>query len=196
MEQRAFVIRPAQADDGAAVAAVYGPYVRDTAVSFEVEPPTGVVMAERIIGTLGTHPWLVAEREGVVVGFAYAGKHSQRAAYRWTVDVTVYVRDTERRSGVGRQLYQVLLGTLRLQGFRSAFAEIVLPNSGSVRLHESMGFRHIGIHNDIGHKLGRWHDIGYWRLGLADGTDPPSEPVLFSELMHTPTFGDVLKQIS
>ena len=79
MEQRVFVIRPAQANDGAAVAAVYGPYVRDTAVSFEVEPPTGAVMAERIIGTLGTHPWLVAEREGAVVGFAYAAKHSQRA---------------------------------------------------------------------------------------------------------------------
>jgi L-amino acid N-acyltransferase YncA len=196
MEQQAFVIRPAQASDGAAVAAVYSPYVRDTAVSFEVEPPTGAVMAERIISTLGTHPWLVAEREGVVVGFAYAGKHSQRAAYRWTVDVTVYVRDTERRAGVGRQLYQVLLGTLRLQGFRSAFAEIVLPNPGSVRLHESMGFRHVGIHIDIGHKLGRWHDIGYWRLGLADGPEPPSEPVPFAALMHTLTLDDVLKQIS
>ena len=164
-------------------------------MSFEVEPPTGAVMAERIIGTLGTHPWLVAEREGVVVGFAYAGKHSQRAGYRWTVDVTVYVRDTERRTGVGRQLYQVLLGTLRLQGFRSAFAEIVLPNPGSVRLHEFMGFKHVGIHNDIGHKLGRWHDIGYWRLGLADGPEPPSEPVPFAALMHTPAFNEVISQI-
>ena len=116
---------------------------------------------------MDTHPWLVAEREGVVVGFAYAGKHSHSRAYRWTVDVTVYVRDTERRTGVGRQLYQVLLGTLRLRGFGSRH-EIVLPNPGSVRLHKSMGFRHIVSHNDIGHKLGRWHDIGYWRLGLAD----------------------------
>ena len=196
MEQRTFVIRPAQANDGAAVAGVYAPYVRDTAVSFEVEPPVGAVMAERIIDTLGTHPWLVAEREGAVVGFAYAGKHSQRAVYRWTVDVTVYVRGDERRTGVGRRLYQVLLGILRLQGFRSAFAEIVLPNPGSVRLHESMGFRHVGIHNDIGHKLGRWHDIGYWRLGLGDGPEPPSEPVPFAALMRTPTFDDVLKQIS
>jgi hypothetical protein len=138
---------------------------------------------------------LVAEREGAVVGFAYAGKHSQRAAYRWTVDVTVYVRDGERRTGAGRQLYQVLLGILRLQGFRSAFAEIVLPNPGSVRLHEAMGFRHVGIHNDIGHKLGRWHDIGYWRLGLGDGPEPPSEPVPFAALMRTPAFDDVLKQL-
>lgn len=192
MEQRLFVIRPARDDDGAAVAAIYAPYVRDTAVSFEVEPPTAVVMADRICGTLDTHPWLVAEREGVVVGFAYAGKHSQRAAYRWTVDVTIYVRGSERRNGVGRRLYQALLATLRLQGFRSAFAEIVLPNPGSIRLHEAMGFRHIGVHKDIGHKLGRWHDIGYWRLGLADDAAPPDEPVPFAAFRHTPVFDEVL----
>lgn len=192
MPHPALVIRPAQADDGAAVAAVYAPYVRDTAVSFEEEPPSDAAMADRISGTLGTHPWLVAEREGVVVGFTYAAKHIQRPAYRWTVDVTVYVRDGERRTGVGRQLYQALLATLRLQGFRSAFAEVVLPNPGSVCLHEAMGFQHIGVHNDIGHKLGRWHDIGYWRLGLADGVAPPGEPVPFAVLRHTPTFGEVL----
>ena len=192
MPHPALVIRPAQADDGAAVAAVYAPYVRDTAVSFEEEPPSAAAMADRISGTLGTHPWLVAEREGVVVGFTYAAKHSQRPAYRWTVDVTVYVRDGERRTGVGRLLYQALLATLRLQGFRSAFAEVVLPNPGSVRLHEAMGFQHIGVHRDIGHKLGRWHDIGYWRLALADGVAPPGEPVSFAALRHTPTFDEVL----
>jgi len=145
------------------------PYVRDRAVSFEAEPPIAAAMAERISGTLGTHPWLVAEREGIVVGFAYAGKHSQRAAHRWTVDVTVYVRDGERCIGVGRQsyqeLYQALLATLRLQGCRSAFAEVVLPNPGSVRLHEAMGFQHIGVHRtsatswDAGttSATGRWH---------------------------------------
>lgn len=196
MEQRTLVIRPAQASDGAAVAAVYAPYVRDTPVSFEVEAPTAAVMTERISSTLSTHPWLVAERHGVVVGFAYAGKHSQRAAYRWTVDVTVYVGDGERRTGVGRRLYQVLLATLRLQGFRSAFAEIVLPNPGSVRLHEAAGFRHIGTHNDIGHKLGRWHDIGYWRLGLSDGAKAPDEPIPFAAFRHTPAFGELLAQVT
>lgn len=154
------------------------------------------MMAERISDTLGTHPWLVAERKGAVVGFAYAGKHSQRAAYRWTVDVTVYVCETERRNGVGRQLYQVLLETLRLQGFRSVFAEVVLPNPGSVRLHEAMGFIHVGIHNDIGHKLGRWHDIGYWRLGLTEGSEPPEEPVPFAALRQNSAFDEVLAQIS
>lgn len=194
MLQSMLVIRPAQDDDGTGVAAVYAPYVRDTAVSFEVEPPTATVMAERISGTLGTHPWLVAERDGEVVGYAYAGKHSQRAAYRWTVDVTVYVRDSERRTGVGRRLYRALLATLWHQGFRSAFAEIVLPNPGSARLHEAMGFQHIGVHKDIGHKLGRWQDIGYWRLGLSDGTAAPGEPIPFDAFRHTAAFKKVLAQ--
>ena len=196
MEQRATMIRPAQVDDGAAVASVYAPYVRDTPVSFEVEPPTEATMTERINATLATHPWLVAERNGELVGFAYAGKHSQRAAYRWTVDVTVYIRDGERRTGLGRPLYQALLATLRLQGFRSAFAEIVLPNPGSVRLHEAMGFKHIGVHQDIGHKLGRWHDIGYWRLGLSDGPASPNEPVPFAVFRHAKAFNGLLAQIT
>ena len=195
MSQPPFVIRPAQDDDGAAVAAVYAPYVRDTPVSFEVEPPSGAVMAERIIGTLGTHPWLVAEQQGEVVGFAYAGKHSQRAAYRWTVNVTVYVRGSERRTGVGRRLYQALLETLRQQGFRSAFAEIVLPNPGSARLHEAMGFQHIGVHKDIGYKLGRWQDIGYWRLGLSDSIAAPSETIPFGTFRRTAAFSKLLEMV-
>ena len=192
MSNPLLMIRPAQEADSAAVAAVYAPYVRDTPVSFEVEPPPAAVMAERIAGTLGTHPWLVAEREGQVIGFAYAGKHSQRPAYRWTVDVTVYIREDERRAGVGRQLYGALLGTLWGQGFRSAFAEIVLPNPGSARLHEAMGFRHVGVHKDIGYKLGRWHDIGYWRLGLSEESAAPGEPIPFDLFRRTATFGQLL----
>lgn len=195
MNHPALLIRPAQESDAAAVAAVYAPYVDSTAVSFEAEAPTAAVMAQRISTTLDTHPWLVAERDGEIVGFAYAGKHSQRAAYRWTVDVTVYVREQERRSGVGRRLYAALLATLRGQGFRSAFAEIVLPNPGSARLHETLGFRPVGTHKDIGFKLGRWHDIEYWRLGLSDGPGPPSEPLAFAYFRITPAFADVLAQV-
>lgn len=195
MKHSNLVIRSAQEDDAAAVAAVYAPYVRDTAVSFEVEAPTVAVMAQRIGETLTTHPWLVAFRDDKVVAYAYAGKHSQRAAYRWTVDTTIYVSGQERRSGIGRSLYKVLLETLQGQGFRSVFAEIVLPNLGSVRLHEAMGFKSIGIHKDIGFKLGRWQDIGYWRLGLADGAAPPDEPVPFAAFQQTPAFAEVLARV-
>jgi L-amino acid N-acyltransferase YncA len=189
------VIRPAETSDAAAVVSIYAPYVLETAVSFETEPPTAATMLQRISGTLQTHPWFVAESSGGVVGYAYAGKHNQRAAYRWTVDVTVYVDSQKRRSGVGGALYRVLLETLRQQGFRSAFAEIVLPNPGSVRLHERAGFKSIGVHKDIGFKLGRWHDIDYWRLGLSDGAAPPSEPIPFATFKETTSFTDLLREL-
>lgn len=185
-------IRAAREEDAAAIAAVYAPYVRDTAVSFEIELPPASVMAQRIAATLLTHPWLVAETgAGAVVGYAYAGKHRERAAYRWSVDTTVYVGQEQRRGGVGRALYEALLTVLRAQGFRSAFAEIVLPNPGSVRLHEAMGFEPIGVHRDVGFKLGRWQDIGYWRLALASGDAPTPEPVPFTTFQQTPAFAAV-----
>lgn len=179
--------------DGAGAAAVYAPYVRDTAVSFETEAPDAAAMGRRIGETAPTHPWLVAERGGEVVGFAYAGRHSQRPGYRWTVDVTVYVGQEARRGGVGRRLYRALLGTLRGQGFRSAFAEIVVPNAGSVRLHEAMGFACIGTHRDIGFKLGAWRDIEYWRLGLAVWEGAPGETVPFAVFRETAGFADLVR---
>jgi L-amino acid N-acyltransferase YncA len=181
-------IRSADGSDASGIASVYAPYVRDTAVTFETEPPTVEIMVQRITTTLETHPWLVAEYGGETVGFAYAGKHRERAAYRWSVDVTVYVDGAMRHSGVGRALYVSLLEVLRRQGFRSAFAEIVLPNPGSVRLHETAGFKPIGVHNDVGFKLGSWHDIGYWRLGLAEGSAPHGEPIPFAVFRESSAF--------
>jgi phosphinothricin acetyltransferase len=187
-------IRCAENSDAAAIAAIYAPYVRDTPVSFEIEPPTAEIMRQRIATTLATHPWLVADHGGEIVGFACAGKHSERAGYRWTVDVTVYVSGARRHIGVGRALYAVLLDVLRRQGFRSAFAEIVLPNSGSVRLHETAGFKPVGIHHDVGFKLGAWRDIGYWRLGLAEGSASPAELIPFAIFRETPEFAGLLRQ--
>ena len=186
-------IRCAKDGDALAIAAIYAPYVRDTPVSFEIEPPTADMMRQRIATTLATHPWLVAEQGREIVGFACAGIHSERAGYRWTVDVTVYVSGTRRHMGVGRALYAVLLDVLRRQGFRSAFAEIVLPNPGSVRLHETAGFKLVGIHHDVGFKLGSWRNIGYWRLGLTEGSAPPAELISFAIFREAPEFADLLR---
>jgi phosphinothricin acetyltransferase len=146
-------------------------------------------MAQRIQSTVETHPWLIAEN-GVreIVGYVYAGKHRERPAYRWPVDTTIYIDKTRRRAGIGSMLYDTLLRVLRRQGFRSAFAEIVLPNSGSVRLHEAMGFEPVGVHRDVGFKLGQWHDIGYWRLGLASGLAPTPEPIPLAAVQALPDF--------
>ncbi|MEA3172521.1 MAG: hypothetical protein QOI97_5469, partial [Pseudomonas sp.] len=107
--------------------------------------------------------------------------HRAREAYRWSVDVTVYISPEAHRSGVGRALYGVLLPTLKRQGFHAAFAGIALPNDGSVGLHEALGFAHIGTYPEVGFKHGAWHDVGYWRIAL-DSTSPPKLSVPFSEI--------------
>jgi phosphinothricin acetyltransferase len=96
--------------------------------------------------------------------------------------VTVYVADSERRAGVARSLYAALLPILVKQGFRSAYAGISLPNTGSVGLHECLGFKHIGTFPEVGYKLGKWHDVGYWRFELSGASSSPSEICRFSEL--------------
>jgi phosphinothricin acetyltransferase len=165
------------------MAAIYAPIVRDTTISFEVEPPTPQEMARRIATTLATHPWLVAEQEGRVIGYAYAGRHRDRAAYRWSVDVSAYIDERARRSGAGRALYEKLIAILKRQGFHAAFAGIALPNEPSVGLHEAAGFRPVGIYKEVGFKQGQWRDVGWWRLTLSDDGAAPDEPVVFSTLI-------------
>jgi L-amino acid N-acyltransferase YncA len=175
------IVRVARASDGRDIQAIYAPIVRDTPISFEVEPPSITETEDRIRSTLGMFPYLVCEADGRVVGYAYAGSHRERAAYRWSVDVTVYVGAAARRTGVGHSLYRSLLSILRRQRFHSAFAGITLPNESSVALHEAVGFRHLGVYEQVGFKLGGWHDVGWWRCGL--GLAPPAgEPIPFAAL--------------
>ena len=174
-------VRIAHVSDAQAIQAIYAPMVESTAISFELEPPSVEEMAMRIESTLLTYPYLVAVRDGQVIGYAYASQHRAREAYHWSVDVTVYVAPEAHRRGVGRALYDVLLPRLKTQGFHAAYAGIALPNDGSVGLHEALGFAHIGTYPEVGFKHGAWHDVGYWRIAL-DSTSPPRPPVPFSEI--------------
>lgn len=176
-------IRVAQPEDAPAIQAIYAPVVTDTAISFEEVPPTAEEIGQRIAATLRAYPYLVAVREGLVVGYAYASQHRTRAAYRWAVDVTVYIAESERRTGVGRSLYEALLPILAKQGYRSAYAGISQPNPGSVGLHEQLGFQHIGTYPRVGYKLGQWHDVGYWHLELGAKICPPGEICPYSEIV-------------
>jgi L-amino acid N-acyltransferase YncA len=179
-------IRVADLRDAEAVAAIYAPIVRDTAISFETEPPSPEEMAARIEATLPTHPWLVAERDDAVLGYAHASRHAERGAYRWSVNVTAYLTETARGKGLGRRLYGMLIPILQAQGFRSAFAGIALPNDASVGLHEAVGFRPLGVYQNVGFKLGTWRDVGWWRRSLNDADGPPAEPIAFAALGLSP----------
>jgi L-amino acid N-acyltransferase YncA len=167
------------AGDAEAIAAIYAPFVMNTVISFEDVPPTPAEMAARIERLTSTHAWLVAEDEddGGVLGYAYACPHRERAAYRWTAEVTVYVDPRHQRRGAGRALYEALLDRLADRGYRIALAVIALPNDASVGLHEACGFELVGVYRRIGFKHDRWWDVGWWQLDLAPtGTDRRSEP--------------------
>jgi L-amino acid N-acyltransferase YncA len=165
--------------DSGACATIYAPYVAGAATSFEEQAPDADDFAERIERVSLTHPWLVAERDGRVAGFAYAAPHRARPAYRWTVETSVYVAGGHQRDGVGRELYEALLGLLRAQGMQVALAGITQPNEGSVALHRSLGFEQVGTYRRIGYKAGAWRDVSWWQLVLSDGAagdGPPPEP--------------------
>lgn len=154
------VIRTAEESDAEGVLSIYAPVVRETAISFELEPPSLEEMRERIRSLRGRLPWLVCAEGPEVCGYAYADRFRTRAAYQWSAEVTVYVSPTWRRRGVGQALYTSLLEALRLLGYRSAFAGIALPNPASVALHEALGFLPAGTFSTAGFKLGQWHDVG------------------------------------
>jgi L-amino acid N-acyltransferase YncA len=170
------VIRDADpARDAAACARIYGPFVTDSAASFEERAPTPDEFEQRIERVSKTYPWLVAEDQGRVVGFAYGCSHRERGAYRWAADTSVYVAPAQHRRGLGRALYGELLPLLVRQGLHVACAGITLPNAASVALHESLGFRPVGVYRRIGFKHGTWWDVGWWELELREpGT--PTEP--------------------
>jgi L-amino acid N-acyltransferase YncA len=172
----AAIIRLATERDAEQITAIYAPNVTDTIISFELEPPSADEMRQRIEVTLERYPWLVFERQGRVLGYAYADAHGSRAAYQWSVDVSVYVHKDARRMGVGRALYASLVAALNLQGFYNAYAGAALPNAASVGLHESVGFRPVGVYRGVGYKLGAWHDVGWWHLPLRERVADPNPP--------------------
>lgn len=170
------ILRSARADDAAALAAVYAPYVRDTVISFEETPPDAAEMGRRLAQVQAAHAWLVCADGDAVLGYAYTSAHHARAAYRWSVDVAVYVHAAAHRRGVGRALYGALLPLAAAQGYATAHAGITLPNAASVALHERLGFTPVGIYRAVGFKRGAWHDVGWWSRPLAPRPTPPPEP--------------------
>jgi L-amino acid N-acyltransferase YncA len=178
------VIRAATTADAGAIAAIYSPFVSAGTVSFETDPPDARAMRGRMEASKGLYPWLVAtngEEDGVL-GYAYAGPFRDRPAYAWVVETSIYLAGDAQRRGVGRLLYEALIDTLRAQGFTQAIGVVTLPNDASIRLHEQVGFRRAGVYREIGYKMGRWIDVGFWQCELNDSRVPPPSPRPFVEV--------------
>ena len=160
-------IRPAEQRDAAAIAAIYNHYVATTCITFEAEPVSDEEMAARIDETHSFNlPWLIAEENGVVVGYAYASKWKGRCAYRYSVESTVYLDSGCTGKGLGRTLYAALIEALRARSMQTVIGGIALPNDASIVLHERMGFEKVAQFKRVGFKQDRWIDVGYWQLLL------------------------------
>jgi phosphinothricin acetyltransferase len=191
-------IRLAAEADADAIRRIYAPIVEETAVSFEDAAPTEARLADRIASTLERYPWLVCETDGnederEVVGYAYASSHRDRGAYRWSVDVSVYVDPDYRRRGVARGLYTSLFALLELQGFVSAYAGIALSNPASTALHESMGFEPVGTYWNVGYKGGEWRDVQWYGLSLRDPPANPEPPTWLPSARESPKWERALE---
>lgn len=172
-------VRAAASADASSIAAIYAPQVTHGFASFEAQPPSAAEFARRMTAR-PLLPWLVAVEPGRVIGFAYASVHRGRAAYRWSVDCSVYVDPNAVGGGVGRALYGRLLPELVRLGYVSAFAGIALPNPASVALHEAVGFTAVGVYHHVGFKRGAWRDVGWWEVSLREPPVRPDEPAEWS----------------
>ncbi len=157
------MIRSATPDDAPAICAIYNPYIADTTITFEEQPVASEEMRRRITEVMAMLPWLVYERAGTVIGYAYATRWRTRAAYRFAVESTVYLAPEFRGQGIGRQLYLELLERLHSLGMHTVIGGIALPNAASVGLHEALGFHQVARFEEVGFKFGRWIDVGYWQ---------------------------------
>ena len=175
-------IRVAATDDAVAILKIYAPYIENTSYTFETEVPSIESFQERISNYLLAYPWLVCEINGAIAGYAYGSKHRERIAYQWSVEASVYVHDDFQRMGVGQALYTALIEILKLQQFRNVYAVINLPNDKSVAFHEKMGFEYFATYRNVGYKLGKWKDVGWWERQLNEYAAEPSTPTKFSEM--------------
>jgi phosphinothricin acetyltransferase len=175
-------IRFAQPGDAAQILAIYAPYCDSSVVSFETAAPSREQMADRIVKVSANYPWLVADIDGRIAGYVYATRFRERAGYRWTTEVAVYVGAGVQRRGVGRALYTGLFSILRSQNYFKAVAGITVPNSASVGLHESVGFRPMGNFEGVGHKAGKWLSVGWWLKELQPEILDPPEPLSLAKL--------------
>lgn len=156
-------IRPAQPEDAVQISEIYNHYILATTVSFEEEPVTPAVMQARIEARAGVYPWLVGELDGRLVGYAYASRWKERAAYRHAVETSIYLRVGSGGRGFGKTLYAALLEALEGLGIHAVIGGVALPNEASVRLHEAMGFTRVAHFSQVGQKFGQWLDVAYWQ---------------------------------
>ena len=176
------LMRLATPEDAAGILEIYAPYIENTSFTFETEVPSIEEFAERIRTYLINWPWLVCEIDGRIAGYAYATKHRERVAYQWSIESSIYIHDDFQKTGIGKNLYNALFDILKKQGFNNVYAVINLPNEKSVAFHENLGFTYFATYEQVGYKLGKWKNVGWWRFVLNEFGDEPMAPIKFTDM--------------
>lgn len=188
------MIRIAKESDVAEMLAIYAPFVKDTAITFDMKVPTLAEFTEKIKKIQEEAPCLVYELDGAVLGYAYASAHRTREAYKWTREMSVYIREDAKTKKYGTALYSSMIELLKCQNYRSVLAGITLPNIPSVNFHERFGFHQVGVYNNVGYKLGKSHRVGWWQLMLEDYQEPAKEIVSLDKILLTEEGQKALKK--
>lgn len=181
-----YTFRLATTSDVEGIRAIYGPVVENTVTSFEMEVPSLSDMENRVTSTLTTYPWIVACINNTVAGYAYGCQLRSRAAYSWSAETSVYIHPDHIGQGLGKQLYTKLFALLEAQGFKNAFAGSSLPNPGSVHLHTKMGFKEIGVYENIGYKNGVWVDVIWWQRPIGEKSANNAPPIPLPKWLEAP----------
>ncbi|MEI9945933.1 MAG: arsinothricin resistance N-acetyltransferase ArsN1 family B [Chitinophagaceae bacterium] len=176
------IIRLATSADAKQLLDIYAPYIANTSITFETETPSVQDFAKRIDTYLENWPWLVCEVNGTIAGYAYAGRYRERVAYQWCVESSVYIHDDFFKKGIAEALYSALFEILKKQRYNNVYAVINLPNDRSVALHEKMGFEYFATYKNVGYKLGKWKNVGWWQHIINEYKNEPPAPIKFSEM--------------
>ena len=175
-------VRAATRFDAEAITDIYAPSITNAAISFETEVPSIQEMQKRIETIVQQFPWIVCVVDGKIAGYVYSSRYRDREAYQWSCECTAYIHEQFKGKGVGMELYELLFQLLNLQGFKTVYAVVTLPNEASIKLHEKCGFKKFAVFENVGYKFGQWHSVGWWKLRLNDYNPDPPPPLKFSEL--------------
>lgn len=173
-------IRLAEESDAAEILAIYAPYIEETNITFEYEVPSVADFKERICEIAGHYPYLVCLVEGKIVGYAYAHRQMERAAYQWNAELSVYIAGEAHHQGIGKALYSALIEILKLQNVQNVYAIVTSPNPDSEKLHQHFGFRTVGLYPKTGYKFGQWIDVSWLEKPIGKHESNP-EPFLSIE---------------
>lgn len=186
-------VRLATEADSASILEIYAPFITDTVITFEYEVPTAAEFSKRIANIQKKYPWLICEVNDSIVGYAYASQFNERAAYDWSVDFSVYIKPEYHRKKIGKALYLALSQLLKLQGYYNAYAGVTLPNIKSESLHESLGFKPVGVYHNVGYKFGHWYDVKWFELKIQEHFKTPITPKTINEINSTPEFNLIIQ---